>query len=122
VYPAPRWLPWTTAGVGGAVAFGGLAFWFAGRSQMDEFEADFARVCPTGCSLADQPQLAREQDSAKLKGTIAVTMMASGGVLAIGGLVWGRFINRPRRILPNVPNLEVQPTPGGVAAQVGWRF
>ncbi len=121
-YPAPKWLPWTTAGAGGAIAFGGLAFWFAGQSQMDQFEADFARVCPTGCSLADQPQLARDHDSARLKGTIAVTMMASGGVLAIGGLVWGRFINKPRRIVPNVPSVEVQPTAGGATATLAWRF
>lgn len=120
-YPAPRWLPWTTAGVGAAVAFGGLAFWFAGRNEMDQFDADFARLCPTGCraDLSDQPQLARDRDRAEMKGTIAVAMWATGGVLAVGGLVWGRFVNRPRRI---VPDMELRPTPGGMTASAGWRF
>ena len=40
-YPTPRWIPWTVAGGGGAIALGGLGFWFAGRNQMDQFEADF---------------------------------------------------------------------------------
>src|SRR5258706_1955354 len=39
-YPYPRWIPFTITGGGVAVALGGLAFWFAGRSQMDHFEAD----------------------------------------------------------------------------------
>lgn len=120
-YPLQRWIPWAVGGAGTAVGFGGLAFWFAGRSQMDQFEADFARLCPTGCQadLSDQPQLARDRDSAELKGTIAIGMMVGGGAIAIGGLVWGGLINRPRRV---VPNMELQPTSGGVTAKLGWRF
>jgi hypothetical protein len=88
---------------------------------MDQFEADFARLCPTGCraDLSDQPQLARDRDGADLRGTIGISMIATGGVLAVGGLVWARFVNRPRRI---VPDMELRPTPGGVTAQAGWRF
>jgi hypothetical protein len=87
---------------------------------MDEFEADFAKRCPTGCAadLSDQPDLARNRDSAELKGTIAVSMMVAGGVATAGGVVWA-ILNRPRRVLPN---MEVAPTSGGVAARVGWRF
>jgi hypothetical protein len=119
-YPSPRWLPWATAGAGTAIALGGLGFWFAGRNQMDQFEADFAMACPTGCNadLSDVPQLARDRDSAELKGQIAVSMMVAGGALTIGGVVWA-IINRPKQVMPK---MEVAPTPGGVAASVGWSF
>lgn len=120
VYPSPSWLPWTVMGTGAAIAAGGVAFWFAGRNQMDKFEADFAMMCPTGCQadLSDQPLLADARDSAQLKGKIAVTMMVAGGAIAVGGVVWA-IINRPKRVLPN---MEVQPTPGGMQASVGWDF
>ena len=119
-YPTARWIPWTVAGGGAAIALGGLGFWFAGRNQMDQFEADFAVRCPTGCDadLADQPDLARDRDSAELKGKIAVSMMIAGGGLTVGGVVWA-IMNRPKRVLPN---MEVQPTSGGMTARVGWRF
>jgi len=119
-YPSPAWMPWTVAGIGSAVALGGLGFWFAGRNQMDKFEADFAMACPTGCQadLSDQPLLADARDSAQLKGKIAVSMMIGGGAIAIGGVVWV-IMNRPRKVLPQ---MEVQPTNGGMAASVGWTF
>jgi hypothetical protein len=87
---------------------------------MDQFEADFAMRCPTGCraDLSDQPDLARDRDSAELKGTIAVGMWVSGTGIVIGGVAWA-IVNRPKEILPT---MEVQPTNGGVAARVGWRF
>ena len=119
-YASPRWMPWTTAGAGVAVALGGVAFWVAGSNQMDQFETDFAMRCPTGCNadLSDQPDLARDRDSARLKGKIGVAMMAVGGAATASGIVWA-ILNRPRRVLPN---MEVVPTNGGVAASVGWRF
>lgn len=117
-YPYPRWIPWTIAGGGAAVALGGLGFWFSGRNQMDRFEANFAMTCPAGCKLSDQPLLADERDSARLKGQIAIGMMIGGGAIAVGGIVMA-IIDRPKRILPNV---EVAPTTGGMAARVGWQF
>ncbi|MDQ3365423.1 MAG: hypothetical protein M3680_08350 [Myxococcota bacterium] len=119
-YPSARWKPWTTAGIGAAVALGGVGFWFVGRDQMDAFEADFAIRCPDGCraDLADVPELARDRDSAQLRGAIGISMMAVGGVVAVGGIVWA-IMNRPRRVLPE---LAVAPTAGGMAARAGWRF
>jgi hypothetical protein len=120
-YPRPRWIPWTIAGLGAGVGFGGLGFWFAGKNQMDRFEASFAQACPTGCmaDLADEPALRDQRDSAQLKGKIAVTMMITGGVMAVTGVVWGGFINRPRRLLPVT---DVMPTPGGAVASATWQF
>ncbi len=116
-YPTPRWIPWTVTGTGVAIGLGGLGFWFAGRNQMDKFEADFAMSCPTGCSadLSEQPLLADARDSAELKGKIAISMMVAGGAITVAGVVWA-IVNRPRRVLP--AQVEVQPTPGGAAASV----
>lgn len=121
-YPYPRWVPATIGGLGFALALGGLAYYASGRSQMDEFENDFASQCATGCEKAlDLPEhrpLALERDSAKLKGTIGITMMITGGVAFVGG-GGGFLVDKPERVLPNV---EVAPTNGGASATVGWRF
>ena len=119
-YPSPRWLPWTVTGAGVAVALGGLGFWFAGRNQMDKFEADFAMGCPTGCEadLSQHTLLADARDSAQFKGKVAVTMMITGGAITIGGVVWA-IINRPKRVRPA---MEVQPTNGGIAASFSGHF
>jgi hypothetical protein len=119
-YPRPRWIAWTIAGGGAAVALGGLAVYLAGRNQMDAFHSDFASVCAAGCEadLASHPLLRRERDSAVLQGRIAVPMIAAGSAIAVGGIVLA-ILNRPVRTLPR---LELAPAPGGVAASAGWRF
>lgn len=113
-YPSPRWMPWTTAAAGAAIALGGVGFWIAASNQMDEFDAEFAMRCPTGCNASFEgvEDLERDKDSAQLKGTIGVSMMAVGGAAAVGGVVWA-ILNRPRRVLPNI---EISPT--GVSAHV----
>jgi hypothetical protein len=119
-YPYPRWLPWTFAGTGAAVALGGLGFWLLGKNELDEFQREFVSQCPAGCEadLASHPGLADMQASALRKGDIGVTMMLAGGALTIGGLVW-TLANRPTRRLPEV---EVMPTRDGMAARAAWRF
>ncbi|MGE5186081.1 MAG: hypothetical protein ACM31C_28695 [Acidobacteriota bacterium] len=119
-YPYPRLVPLGVGGGGAAVALAGLGVWFWGRSQMDQFQTDFANTCPTGClaNLSDHPELASERDAARLKGKIAVTMMVVGSAAAIGGVVMA-VLDRPHRVLPNV---EVAPTPGGAAAMYSRSF
>ncbi len=119
-YPYPRLVPLGVGGGGAAVALAGLGVWFWGRSQMDQFQTDFANTCPTGClaNLSDHPALASERDGAQLKGKIAVSMMIVGSAAAIGGVVMA-VLDRPHRVLPNV---EVTPTPGGAAAVYSRSF
>jgi hypothetical protein len=117
-YPYPRWIPWTTAGGGAAVALGGLGVWLWGRSQMDKFQSDFAQACPTGCDLSSQPALASDRDSAHFKGEIGATLMITGVVSAAAGIV-GAYLDKPKRVLPDV---EVAPTSGGGVARASWRF
>jgi len=111
VYPYPRLLPLAVGGGGAAVALGGLGIWFWGSRQMDTYQSDFAKACPSGCVVADHPSLASEHDSAQLKGKIGVAMMTVGGAAAITGVVLA-ILDRPRRVAPNV---EVAPTGNGVA-------
>src|SRR5207249_4451602 len=101
-----------------ALALGGLGVWFWGSRQMDRFQTDFGKACPTGCVLSSQPALASEHDSAQLKGKIGIAMMAVGGVAAVGGVVLA-ILDRPKRVTPTV---EVAPTAGGAVAVVFGRF
>ena len=120
-YPTPRWIPWTIAASGAALAGGGLAFYIVGKNQMDRFQADFATQCPSGChaDLSDHPALASEQHRALLEGKIAFGLLTAGGAFAVIGTAWATLFDRPTRKLPSV---EVTPTPGGAMTTLGWRF
>jgi hypothetical protein len=119
-YPYRRWIPYAITGTGAAIGLAGLGVWLAGRSQMNDFEDNFARDCPMGCmkDLSDKPLLRDLRDSAELKGTIGISMMVAGGAVTIGGVVMA-ILNRPQRILPKV---ELTPTAGGATASARWRF
>jgi hypothetical protein len=119
-YPRPRWIPWTIAGSGLAVAAGGLAVYLIGKNEIESFHNDFASVCARGCAadLSDQPALRRERDGAVLKGHIATSMMIAGGAITATGFVLA-ILNRPVRKLPQI---EATPTSGGMSASVAWSF
>lgn len=119
-YPYPRWIPWTIAGGGAAIALGGLGFYVSGKNQLAAFHNEFANECTMGCEadLSDRTLLQGERDGAIRKGKIAATMMVAGGAIIVGGLVF-LVLNRPTRKLPHI---EAVPTAGGVSATVGWEF
>jgi hypothetical protein len=119
-YPYQRWIPYAITGTGAAIGLGGLFVWLAGRSQMTDFQDNFARDCPTGCAkdLADKPLLRDLRDSAELKGKIGISMMVAGGAVTVGGIVLA-IVNRPQRSLPKI---EVAPTAGGISASTRWSF
>ena len=115
-YPYSRWIPFTIAGGGAALALGGLAYWFAGRSQMDSFESDFAMECMSGCDKAlnarpEERLLAEKRDSAELKGKIGITMMVAGGAVTVAGTVMVIINSKGKRVLP----VEVSPNAQGGA-------
>jgi tetratricopeptide (TPR) repeat protein len=118
-YRYPRWLPYTIAGTGAALALGGVGLYLASQSQMDRFDADFAMQCPQGCKLADYPLLAGERDSARLKGELAIGMMIGGGAATIAGVVLAVINSKAERVLPSI---ETTPTRGGAVTSLGWRF
>ena len=91
------------------------------KNQLDQFRSHYETQCMNGCQsdLSEVPDLRKDRDSALRKGTIAVSAMIGGSAIAVGGIIWGGFINRPHRV---VPRLEVAPTAGGAAASASWRF
>lgn len=119
-YPHARWIPWTVAGGGAAIALTGLGFYLSGKNQMAAFHNDYANLCAMGCEadLSSHQLLARERDSAILKGQVAASMLIAGGAVAAGGVVL-QILNRPVRKLPRI---EAGPTPGGAAATASWEF
>ncbi len=121
-YRYRRWIPWTVTGLGVALAAGGVGVWFLGKSEMNQFQADYTVQCANGCEpgLTDPAHrsLANERDSAELKGKIGIGMAGAGGAVMATGIVLA-IMNRGERVLPN---LEVAPKPGGGVAAVGWRF
>ena len=121
-YRYRRWIPWTTTGVGIAVALGGVGTWFLGKNEMDDFEAAYSSQCQNGCepglTAPEHAALAAQRDGAELKGQIGLAMIGVGGAVTVTGIVLA-ILNRPQRMLPNV---EVAPKAGGGVAKVGWRF
>jgi hypothetical protein len=116
-YRYPRWMPFTVAGTGAAIALGGLGVWLAGRSGMDQFTADFTTNCPAGCKMdfSDKPFLRDEKDSAQLKGQIGIGMMAAGGAITVTGVILMVVNSKAKRILPSV---EAAPTAGGATVSL----
>jgi hypothetical protein len=119
-YPHPRWVPWTIAGGGAAVALVGLGTYLLGKSQLDVYYRDYAALCPTGCKppQSTQPALAGGKSTAELEGSLGLGAMVAGGAVAIGGLVLVAT-NRPQRV---TPQLDVAPTAGGATASLTWRL
>ena len=118
-YRYPRWMPYTVAGAGAAIALGGMGFYFASSNAMDKFDADFARACPQGCKLSDQPLLADERDRARLEDKVAIGMMLGGGAIAITGAVLAVINRKAERTLPSV---DTTPTRGGAITTLSWQF
>lgn len=120
-YPTPRWIPWTVAGGGLALAAGGVALAVSAARQMDRFDAAFAKRCPSGCAadLSDVPDLRRTKERAETKSALAVTGMIAGGAAIVTGVAWAIWFDRPTRV---VPALEVHPTTRGAEAHVSWHF
>ncbi|HTR54798.1 MAG TPA: tetratricopeptide repeat protein [Kofleriaceae bacterium] len=120
-YRYPRWIPYTIAASGAAIATGGTVSYLLGRHGMNQFEADVARVCANGCKadLSDQPTLKTDLHHAQLEGDIGLGLMIGGGAVAIGGIVMVFINSKAEHILPSV---EATPVPGGATASVSWHY
>lgn len=124
-YKYPKWIPWTVAGVGSGVAIGGLLTYLSGRNLMSDFDQRFGNLNIRGATeqqLKDQDQdngLYSLRESAQLRGTVGISLMAVGGGALLGGLFFGLVLNRPYSELPKI---DVAPTAGGASASLRGTF
>jgi hypothetical protein len=94
----PEWKPWLVVGAGAAVLAAGVAFELQARSDLDGYEAEIARSCPSGCNPSDLPAAVRDLESGgKRDSRIGVAAMIVGGAaLATGGVLV--LMNQPRHV------------------------
>jgi hypothetical protein len=91
------WVPWSAAG--GSVVLGviGGIVYASARSEIRQYDADLAGLCPLGCSDADIPSSFKDHEaSARRKSGVAIGLWSGAGALLITGGVMA-ILNRPRR-------------------------
>ncbi len=77
-----RVAPWVTIGAGSLLLAGGVAAWVRAKNA----DAEFTDACPT---LTDcDPALEAKQDEVQRYARLGTALLAGGGVLVVGGVVW----------------------------------
>lgn len=77
-----RVAPWVTIGTGSVLLAGGVVSWLRAKRADD----DFTDACPT---LIDcDPALEEKQEDAQRYARLGTVLLATGGVLVAGGIVW----------------------------------
>jgi hypothetical protein len=115
----PKWLPWTIAGAGLAVAVVGIPLEVSASSDFQDYDERLAEECPRGCPVDGVPsEIIDLEDSGRLKNRLAIAAFAVGGAAVAAGLTMV-VLNRPEAVEAPV---QVQAGPDGVAASVRWSF
>jgi tetratricopeptide (TPR) repeat protein len=121
----PVWQPWAVVGGGALLGLAGLPFLLEADSNFETFDAEVARVCPTGCTEAELPPAAGDaRDRAEVQNAVAVTLFAVGGATAATGIVLV-ILNQPRlepdRARTKVSVVpQVTPKSAGIAASLAF--
>jgi hypothetical protein len=105
-YPLPVWLPWTALGVGLAIAAGGGGSLAVAAQKFEDFDRSVNQGSPD-IELDKQGRLYR---------SVGIGLMATGGALAIGGLI-ALLLNRPKL----VPVVETGNDSRTSQKRVRWR-
>lgn len=101
---SPRVAPWIVAGVGGVGIATGTVFGIVATLRHRAAALD-----------ATQDAAARDNATAKSLATVANVAWIGGGVLAIGGIVWGILDARSQRAAEQTGRSSVEPVIG-----LGW--
>ena len=92
------WKPWAVAAGGAALVLVGVGAELAARSNVDDYELEIARACPSGCEPAQIPDavngLARR---ARWENALGITALTVGGLGVAAGIALV-VINQPRRL------------------------
>lgn len=102
-YPIRRWIPWTIAGGGAAIAVSGLLVWLSGRSDRDDANARANSACGDGCTdqQLDDFGISSDLDSARFKSRLGIALVIAGGATSAIGAFFA-VTNRPRRVVPTI--------------------
>lgn len=91
------WKPWAVTAGGAALVLVGVGFELAAQSNVDDYELEVARECPSGCVESSLPEAVRG-----LKARSRWENVAGIAALTIGGLgvaagITAVILNQPRR-------------------------
>lgn len=111
------WKPWTVLGAGVVVALVGAPLMLDAQSNLNRFDDDLARMCPSGCREQELPATVLDSRSrGQVENGVAVALFGVGGALAVTGVVL-LTLNQPQ---PEQAPVSVLPVAGpgllGVAA------
>lgn len=101
------WVPWSVLAAGAAVGLIGVPVRINAQTQLNSFDADLARLCPSGCTESQIPRTVfAGQSSGNTENAVAIGLFAAGGALIVTGVVL---------VAMNAPRPEQDPTPSQVA-------
>ena len=106
--PSANWLPWVTTGVGGAAAVTGIILFASSKA-----DAETLRTLPQGSQL----NIADTAKSGQTKETAGVILLAAGGAVLVGGIVWGVVSSAPPKT-----SVSVAVIPNGAAVVFSGAF
>ncbi len=103
------WKPWAAVGAGVVTTLVGVPFMLSARSNLNSFDSDLARLCPSGCTTKALPQTVVDaKDRGRQQNRFAVGFFAVGGAVTAAGAVL-LLMNQPHPEDPSVPELDVVP-------------
>lgn len=89
------WKPWALFGAGVLVALVGVPLIVDAKHNLDSFDAEIARECPSGCAPGTLPATVLDARSrATTENGVAIGMFAAGGAVAAAGVVL-LILNQP---------------------------
>ncbi len=116
------WKPWAVVGAGVGVAAIGAVFELKAQADIDEYDEDFAELCPTGCAEDELPGAVRDlKTRAELEDAIGLGAIATGGALIVTGAILV-VLNQPRIETVERPRMTVAPTRGGATVSFELSF
>jgi hypothetical protein len=93
----PVWKPWAITGGGAALVLIGVGFELAAQSNVDDYELEVARACPSGCEESSLPGAVRGLKArARWENVVGIAALTIGGLGVAAGIT-AVILNQPRR-------------------------
>jgi hypothetical protein len=93
----PAWKPWAVTAGGAALVLVGVGFELAAQSNVDDYELEVARACPSGCEESSLPGAVRGLKSrARWQNVAGIASLTIGGLGVAAGIT-AVLLNQPRR-------------------------